>query len=159
MTSCILQLPTKKCLLFNIGGGGILSWFIKNNLFETLSHQHTYDLNDIVMCLGRRQLFIICSFRFLSSQMFFKKNDNFLERPISDMFMKVKKSDKIIEFVRFKLITVPRGTKDLLMLKNMHTTTFINCNSTTKFITKVLVNKSFIRRNKVNLPLPARRQY
>lgn len=83
--------------------------------------------------------------------MFFKKNDNFLERPISDMFMKVKKSDKIIEFVRFKLITVPRGTKDLLMLKNMHTTTFKNCNSTTEFITKVLVNKSFIRRNKVNL--------
>lgn len=65
------------------------------------------------------------------------------------MFMKVKKSDKIIEFGQFKIITVPRGTKDFLMLKNMHTTTFKNCNSTTKFITKV--NKSFIRRNKVNL--------
>lgn len=38
------------------------------------------------------------------------------------MFMKVKKSDKIIEFVQFKIITVPRGTKDFLMLKNMHTT-------------------------------------
>lgn len=67
------------------------------------------------------------------------------------MFMKVKKSDKIIEFVQFKIITVPRGTKDFLMLKNMHTTTFKNCNSTTEFITKVLVNKSFTRHNKVNL--------
>lgn len=67
------------------------------------------------------------------------------------MFMKVKKSDKIIEFVQFKIITVPRGTKDFWMLKNMNTTTFKNCNSTTEFITKVLVNKSFIRRNKVNL--------
>lgn len=66
------------------------------------------------------------------------------------MFMKVKKSDKIIEFVQFKIITVPRGTKDFLMLKNMHTTTFKNCNNTTKFITKGLVKKSFIRRNKVN---------
>lgn len=80
----------------------------------------------------------------------FKKNDNFLERFIFDMFMKVKKLDKIIEFVWLKIIIVLCGIKDLLMFKNMYIMIFKNCNSVIEFIIKVLVNKFFIWCNKVN---------